>query len=334
VLSMLAQRCKLPGVLSRSLSACGPDARNQLDLTHRQRCGPSGETAWTVARGKTRLGSPRDRLMAAITMLALSCSISLAARAAATSPDRPAVPSSPAPPAPAQNASSPIQVTAEHEAYTAHAGECAVDVTVPTLHGPAAAAALERVNVRLREAALADIPADCRGSRDTAKARANALCADLPDQGKTDVVVVYRVGMIRDDVVSLLIDTTACHNPSLHPDVSRRGFTVDLRTAQVIPLERLFAPNSDWRKRLAVKVERELRQRKLNLESPREVPTNYYLSTESLVLLGVVSAHAFASLEITIPFSELHEILGKDSVARNPTSPTIHKKRTKTERIE
>jgi hypothetical protein len=44
------------------------------------------------------------------------------------------------------------------------------------------------------------------------------------------------------------------------------------------------------------------------------VPTNYYLKREGLVLLGVLSAHAFASLEITVPFAGIRDLLAKDGV--------------------
>jgi hypothetical protein len=282
--------------------------------------GPS----WKRASTLRMLDRPGCRLLAAILMLSLSCTKSFATRGVATKRNTSAPKSTLAPPAPVPTGGTPIQVTAEHDAYTAHAGQCAVDVNVPKVHGIADPILSKRINERLREAALGDIPAECDGGRDATPARPNSLCADLPDRGKTDVVVTHRIGLSQDDLLSVRMDSMVCLNPSLHPAERRQGLTMDLRTAQVVPLEHLFAPNSHWRQRLAAKIERELQQKKLHVESPGSVPTQYYLSQQELILLGVLSAHAFASLEISIPFSELNDIVAKDGVLRNLARSTTN----------
>ncbi|MFY0523109.1 hypothetical protein ACN28I_07930 [Archangium gephyra] len=182
----------------------------------------------------------------------------------------------------------------------------------PEIAGLSSSETLASVNRLVDQAVLATIPESCQTTRDASSARKGEGCADLPDPGKTDVSVEYSVGLVNEGILSVRLHRTACTNPSLHPDDTVEGLTVNLATGTVYQVADLFRPGTPWQETLTQAVREKLSATtKVGTNVPISVH-RFFLKEGALVVLRPVSARAFHSIDVEVPLKRVQPMLRAD----------------------
>ena len=85
----------------------------------------------------------------------------------------------------------------------------------------------------------------------------------------------------------------------------RRGFTIDLQHARLVPLARLFKSDSDWKERL----QQAIRQ-KAGVANPSS-DIGYYLTSTDIVLVHVSADDPGDNAEVSVPYSTLTDVIAQ-----------------------
>ncbi|MEQ8225357.1 MAG: DUF4163 domain-containing protein [Candidatus Eremiobacterota bacterium] len=129
-------------------------------------------------------------------------------------------------------------------------------------------------------------------------------------ESKNTIEVEYTVGVNKNNILSVDYSGLEILTPSAHPSKLLRTFTVNLKDGKIYKFKDLFKEKSNY---MGV-IKTILEKRKSYIEIQKE-GYDFYLTTDSLVLVNINTAYVSQGVEEIIKFKDIKDIINEKGPA-------------------
>lgn len=136
------------------------------------------------------------------------------------------------------------------------------------------------------------------------------LIENFGPEFKNTIEVEYTVGVNKHDILSINYSGLGMLTPSAHPSKLLKTFTVNLKNGKIYKFKDLFKEKSNY---MGV-IKSILEKRKSYIEIQKE-GYDFYLTSDSLVLVNINTAYVSQGVEETIKFKEIKDIVNEKGPA-------------------